>query len=495
MREYSPRRRTALVLAGTGAAGAYHAGVVKALDESGVKVDLIVGSGAGAVAAAFGAVAGGEKLYGPGGFWADVTWTAFYRLKPALRLAALLAGMAFGVLLLPVLLALAAGLLFPFYLLADLLAPALTARWVSALWVLPALMRTPYLAALSVPVFVLALSGLLALGGAWLRHRRRLPEHFETWLDARPVRRRLADALWQVARGSAVSSRAPGEADLGRRYVALATENLGQPGFRELVLRTADLETGGVLPFALLGPEGRQAFADAHSPFRRWRGEGLPNAVDLTMPEYAELLFPAVLTGALPPFTAGVTRVSFPKGGMHAGETHRLGDATLAGGCGLAEALAAGAEQVIVAAPLPETHNPGHRRRGPRAASGAALATMERQAIEAELAGAERTNRMVETLGHRADDGARAWEDPATGRVYREFALYVVRPARRALGPLDLDGVEDPATEVVETLDDLMEQGYKDTYRVFVEPVVGAAPDTTTRPVAPVEPTPRAVEL
>src|SRR5439155_16945246 len=53
MREYSPKRRTALVLAGSGTSGAYHAGVLKALDESGVKLDLVVGSGAGAVAAAF----------------------------------------------------------------------------------------------------------------------------------------------------------------------------------------------------------------------------------------------------------------------------------------------------------------------------------------------------------------------------------------------------------------------------------------------------------
>ena len=51
MREYSPKRRTALVMSGSGTSGAYHAGVLKALDESGVKVDLVVGSGAGAVAA------------------------------------------------------------------------------------------------------------------------------------------------------------------------------------------------------------------------------------------------------------------------------------------------------------------------------------------------------------------------------------------------------------------------------------------------------------
>jgi len=33
---YSPRRRTALVLSGTGTAGAYHAGVLMALHEAGV---------------------------------------------------------------------------------------------------------------------------------------------------------------------------------------------------------------------------------------------------------------------------------------------------------------------------------------------------------------------------------------------------------------------------------------------------------------------------
>jgi hypothetical protein len=493
MREYSPKRRTALVLAGTGAAGAYHAGVLKALDESGVKIDLVVGSGAGAVAAAFGAVAGGEKLYGEGGFWTGATWPTFYRLKPSLRLAALLAGMAFGVLLLPVLLALVAGLLFPFYLLADLLAPALTAQFVSAMWVLPALMRTPYLAALSIPVFVLALAGVFVLGLAWLRHRRRLAEQFETWLDVRPGRRRLAAALWQVARGSAVSARAPSEADLGRRYVALATENLGQPGFREMVLRAADLETGAPLSFALLGPEGRQAYVAATAPGRRWRGEGLPGTIDLTAAGYEDMLFPAVMTGLLPPFTAGLCRVSFPKGGLFAGETHRLADATVAGGCGVAEALAAGAEQVIVAAPLPETHNAGLRRRGPRAAASSTLATLERQAIESELTSLERLNRAVETLGHRAEDGRRAWEDPATGRVHREFALYVVRPPRRAVGPLELDGVEDPATEVVETLDDLMVQGYRDAYGTFVEPVVGAVPEPR-RPVT-YETEERAVEL
>src|SRR2546425_10184978 len=82
MREYSPKRRTALVLTGSGASGAYHAGAMRALDESGVKVDLVVGSGAGTVAAAFAAVAGGGKLYGTGGGWGGAGRGAFYPLPP-----------------------------------------------------------------------------------------------------------------------------------------------------------------------------------------------------------------------------------------------------------------------------------------------------------------------------------------------------------------------------------------------------------------------------
>ena len=91
---------------------------------------------------------------------------------------------------------------------------------------------------------------------------------------------------------------------------------------------------------------------------------------------------------------------------------------------------------------------------------------------------------MVETLGHRMEDGGRAWQDPATGRNYRDVSLYVVRPERRTLAPLDLDGSEDASTEVRETVEDLLEQGYRDAYRLFVEPVVGAVPEPRKPPPA-----------
>jgi len=85
-----------------------------------------------------------------------------------------------------------------------------------------------------------------------------------------------------------------------------------------------------------------------------------------------------------------------------------LADASFVGGSGLAEALAAGAEQVIVVSATPQSASPSPRRRGPRALANGILATLERQAVEQDLAQAERLNRIVETVGHRSEDGGHA---------------------------------------------------------------------------------------
>src|SRR4029077_2679496 len=131
------------------------------------------------------------------------------------------------------------GVLFPLLLIADLVAPAWTAAVMSALWGLPAALRTPYLAALGVRGLVLWALGVAALILFYVRDRRRLPERFESPLDASPLRERLAGGLWEIARASAISSHPPSAADLGTRYVGVLSENLGQPGFRELILRVA----------------------------------------------------------------------------------------------------------------------------------------------------------------------------------------------------------------------------------------------------------------
>ena len=461
-----------MVLAGTGVAGAYHAGVLKALDESGVKVDLVVGSGAGTVSAAFAAVAAGSSLYGDGGFWDGIRWDGLFRLRPIIRLALLLVGCSLGVLAVPLLLAILAGLLFPLVLVADLAFPGAPARALAMLWA-PDSLRAPYLAALAVPIAAVAAVLASATLGAYLRDRRRFGERFEWLLDPSPARARLLRHLGEAVRGAAHSG-LPGSDDIGPRFVTVASENMGQPGFRELILRAADLETGGPLAFTLLQEPHQAAYTKAREHAARERGGREPDIVPLR--DHASALLEAVLTGLLPPLAAPVQRLSFPKGGVHAGETHRLADATIAGGCGIADALAAGAEQVVVVTAAPEDARPLPRRRGLRALADGLLGTLERRSVELELRETERINRIVETLGHEAENGKRAWQDPATARLYRPVSLWVIRPEQRRLGPLEFDGAQDPSSEILEEPWDLLEQGSKDAYRQFVEPVVGSTP-------------------
>src|SRR5947209_11137077 len=88
---YSPQRRSALVLTGTGTAVAYHAGVLRALHEAGVKIDIVAGRGVGAIGALFAAVDGAQRLWDDDGFWrgAGVETLYGWRLVPHLALSAL----------------------------------------------------------------------------------------------------------------------------------------------------------------------------------------------------------------------------------------------------------------------------------------------------------------------------------------------------------------------------------------------------------------------
>ena len=79
-RSYSTRLRTAVVLTGSGTAAAYHAGVLRALHEAGLKIDLVAGRGAGVIGAFFAAVDGGAKLWDADGIWRSRPAARFYRL-------------------------------------------------------------------------------------------------------------------------------------------------------------------------------------------------------------------------------------------------------------------------------------------------------------------------------------------------------------------------------------------------------------------------------
>src|SRR5687767_7782888 len=86
-RLYSTRLRTAVVITGTGTAGAYHAGVLRALHEAGVRIDLVAGRGVGAIGALFAAVDGGARLWEAGGIWKRADAQFFYGWRPPLRAA------------------------------------------------------------------------------------------------------------------------------------------------------------------------------------------------------------------------------------------------------------------------------------------------------------------------------------------------------------------------------------------------------------------------
>src|SRR5436190_13434651 len=130
---YSPDRRTALVLTGTGADGAYHAGTLRALTEAGVRVDLIAGRGVGAVAAIFGAIDGGARLWEPDGLWRRglrqilYPWRASYRnVAGGLAVAALLLAVP------PLVLGIGAGI-YQFALLSEA-AGSGTSKWLVESW-------------------------------------------------------------------------------------------------------------------------------------------------------------------------------------------------------------------------------------------------------------------------------------------------------------------------------------------------------------------------
>jgi predicted acylesterase/phospholipase RssA len=82
---YSPQRRTALVLTGTGTAGAYHAGVLRALHEAGVKIDVVGAHGVGVVGALFAAVDGTHRLWDERGFWRSEAVRGLYPWRSTLR--------------------------------------------------------------------------------------------------------------------------------------------------------------------------------------------------------------------------------------------------------------------------------------------------------------------------------------------------------------------------------------------------------------------------
>ena len=99
---YSPQRRTALVLTGSGTAGAYHAGVLRALHEAGVKIDIVAGRGVGVVGALFAAVDGAQRLWDEKGFWRAPDVQSLYGWRAVPRAVAWALAASVAIVALPV---------------------------------------------------------------------------------------------------------------------------------------------------------------------------------------------------------------------------------------------------------------------------------------------------------------------------------------------------------------------------------------------------------
>jgi len=456
---YSPHLRTALVLTGTGTAGAYHAGVLRALHEAGVKVDLVAGRGIGAVGAAFAAVDGAAQLWEPAGLWSVPSAKRLYRWRPALRAAACILGGALGVLVLPLGVVVLGALVYPLaYLLRvvgldggawlatgfgqlveSVFAPAALPIWL------------PRLVVAGLALLLAVVAGSAGLG--WKRARDQRRSRGTLWwvllgapLDVGRARGWFADGLWKLMRGAASVAR-PGPVDLGRRYAELLSENLGQPGFRELLVTAHDLDARRDLVFALLSEPYRRRF------FQRQSGESAGDrqleAFDLagSARRHGFDVFAAALSL---PVATEPWLVRFTSGSSWRGETHRVCDRPDAVGRLLDEVAQAGADQVILVSALPGPTGPHSLRAGRRDGRGRigeALSAMESAAVG----------------------------DAVRSRAGLFQAVFEIQPVHNPLGPFDFMGCYDERSDREQSVAELLARGYDDGHRQFVVPVVGAS--------------------
>jgi hypothetical protein len=455
--QYSPERRTALILSGTGADGAYHAGVLRALAEAGVKVDVVGGRGIGAVAATLVAVDGGSRLWEPNGLWRTRAVENLYRWRwPVRWLIGLLAALT-GVLASPLVFLAAALVAYPLGLVfgmvgldegasvmrryLDLLAGAFAPEALPT-WL-------PRLIALIVMVgfLAIAIGSLMAWRRAPLKRRSRGPVAWAVVgapLDGSAIAQHFIRGLWDLLRGGA-ALKTPDPADLSRRYAELLAENLGQPGFCELLLTVHDLDGRRDLIFGLIREPYRRALFPLPGAGGARRAEAFDLA-GLASDHLIDVMRASVSVSGL----TDPTLVQFAPDSYWRGEVHRLIDRPASLSRLLEEAAAAGAEQLILVSGSPEPPGP-HELARPR------------------------LDPMGRISDHASAMDAAALRDAMRHVQHRFKAVYTIRPSYNPLGAFDFNGSYDDRSDRHHPLSELMERGYEDAYRDFIEPVVAAS--------------------
>ena len=471
MQAYSPSRRTALVLTGTGAHGAYHAGVLRALQEAGVKIDIVAGQGIGTGAAALAAIDGAARLWDVDGPWRSRAVRQLYTWRGPLRVAGWIFLLLCAILLVPVFFLIAGLFVYLAGFLLEMFQSEAGRSVVSgySAW-LQAAFADPNLPTLVPRFTVVALVAMLAVLsiGTVLASRRLGPRRTgRGWwwriiaapFDAHVARDRFVDAIWQSLRGAAPLAR-PASAALGRRYAEVLSENLGQPGFRELVLVATDLDARRHVVAALLAEPYRQRFLATRTGRER-RSEALDlagvsrdHAIDM------------VEAGLTPQVLCDPHFVTFAPDSFWRGETHRLCDDAGAIDRLLEEVAEAGATQAIVVtavAPAATPHNLRRPRLDVAGRAGEVQAANEASALRNGL----------EAIRPRFE------------------SVFIIQPGHNAIGPFDLAGAYDEASDRHQHLSELMERAYEDAHRQFIDPVIGASGEQLAHAVVSVrEPAP-----
>ncbi|HKY22837.1 MAG TPA: hypothetical protein VJM31_16605 [Vicinamibacterales bacterium] len=446
---YSPQLRTAVLLSGTGTGGAYHAGVLRALQEAGVKIDVVTGRGVGVVGAMFAAIDAASKTWEDAGIWRRRSAIRMYCWRPPLQWAAALAVLAVAILAVP-LLVLATGLVaYPLSFLVQMVsvdqgyrlaaAYADLIRAAFAPGALPTVIPRLMTLCLAGAFGVLAVSAVRLQADPTKPHRDR----GQWWArligspwSAEPGLTHFRAALWQLFCGP-VHAQEPPPAELSRRYTELLLDNLGQPGFRELIVATLDLETRGDLVFAAIREDRRAAY------FQRSRGD----LIDLAGVGRSQIL--EALSGAISlPVLTEPHLVAFSPESYWKGETHRTCDRIAAVARLLDELTAAGVEQVIAVC------------------------------ADSDRAAPHRLSRPAGSLNSRAAEHFAAAEtsamrDAIASHRKRFKGLFLIQPVHNPIGPFDFSGGYDERSDRGLTLGELIDRGYEDAYKQFVEPVVG----------------------
>jgi hypothetical protein len=463
---YSPRLRTGIVLTGSGTAGAYQAGALRAISESGIRVDIVAAHGAGVLTALASAVDGGARVWDPAGPWTDPRLHRAYRWRPALRVAFAGLLICLGLLLTPLLVLALAAVVYAVATLASLVSltglAAMLVEWYSTalVWLFaPPMMPTivPRLLVLGVLIiaWVLAAAAWRASRQAGSRRRTTGAVWWQllSWpLDATEPSATALDVLWTLVHGASAEAK-PGTVDLGRRYVDVLTDNFGEPGFHEVLVGVHDLDARRDVVGAVLAAPGRAAMETPRAGVEDRDGE----VVDFTGPQREMLA--AFLAGAfrLPVVTAP-SLVEHATDGYWRGERHRLCDRPDIASRLVEELAALGVEQIILIGPAPPPARPHGLRPAPESLRG----------------------RMGELL--RSLESA-ALTDATTVAVSRCPSVFVVRPDHNPIGPFDFAGVYDEASDRQRTVAELMQQGYADAYHHLIEPMVSAS-DTSGEELA-----------